>query len=585
MLNNKAVALRIFAPTTVVVNEEFEFTVEAWDYCERLSCGYAGTIELEATSGNPVFTYESYTFQPSGIDQGFIEAYRIPFGDGGMKKLKMKFGSSGIHYITISDGNCIGYSNPIVVSSSEPTKRLYWGDIHGHTSRCDGSGYLDQVYYYAKEVACLDFAAISTHDHFVNAFNLAYAWRLLWADTKAKCNYWNQPENGFVTFQSYEYRGEFVDLGGNSVGDSVIYSRGDDIPYFSGAQKEFNTPNLLYKNLAGWSAQTGTKVMTIPHHPPYLLHGMRQDWSYFNSSFTHLAEIYSVHGSSEINESEGNIFPLLGGRRGEKTEVEKPGYYIKDALAMGHHIGFMASGDAHDGHLGHSISHTEARHLWQPPLSWSAYANHMFRCNHWRPNGLIAVYANNLTREGIYDAMWSRSCYGMKGVSRIYVDFKVNGKTIGDDESIISIANKDTPRTITFTAASGGGDEGNVLESIQIIKNNKVIKNYTQDDFGEDTRVFLGSYTDNEEIKGISYNYGIDKEDGKYYITEEADIGSTRAEMSTKGEDFYYLKVFTTGSDYYTNPELYPQTVWGDYYVPKGGDMAWIGPIWVHPMN
>jgi len=594
LLKNDPGTLRAFAPTIVEEGESVEFTVECWDYVERLSAGYQGTVEFSCVMEKPGsngtlisvdadFSTNSYTFQPSSISQGIIEAYRFPWGDQGMKKFQVKFSEPGIHYIVVEDKNLNmkAYSNPIVVFENEPEDFLFWGDIHGHSSKCDGSGDLDTVFYYAKNIACLDFASITTHDHFVNALVSPVGWTLNWEHTKWVVEQWNLKED-FVTLQGHEWRGNFLSSG-NTLGDRVIYSRTSEVPFFSGADKDYETEKLLNNALKDWmEGKEGRKVMTIHHHPPHTLSGMKSDWSYFDPELTRLVEMYSVHGSSEMSEEQGNQYPIVGGNiEPQIMETDEPGYHIRDALSMGYHIGFMASGDSHDGHIGHSISHTEARHLWQAPLSYTAYPNHMFRCHHYQQNGLIAIFAPKLSRGDIFDAMWDRAVYATKGISRPYINFTINGTRVGEYDSILEVPSTNSNRLVRLDIAAGGGDK-NYLKTIEIIKNNELWKHI--DLKGEKRRIYHGSWLDNETIQGIDYwNYtNEDPEDHKkgekYYITEEADIGvKSPDELSTQGEDFYYVKVYTEGSEYYD--DIF------DYYnrelIPRGDDLAWVGPIWV----
>lgn len=599
MISNEPKMLRVFSPSTVQKGTSVEFTVECWDYCERLACDYSGSVHLSSMRENPNspdklisadanFPITRYDFIPSGMAQGFVEAYRIPWGDGGMKKMSVTFNEPGIHYIIAKDEELgiIAYSNPIMVFEGKPEYNLFWGDIHGHTSKCDGSGYLDQVLYYAKNVACLDFCSITTHDQFINALVAPLGWQVNWEHTKWVVNEWNKKDN-FVTLQAHEWRGNFVKTG-DPRGDRIIYSRSSELPFFSGADERYNDDDKLHAALKDWMAEKEErKVMTIHHHPPHTLMGLRTDWSYYDPELTRLVEIYSVHGSSEMHRAQGNEVPLIGGTK-EPTimEIDKPGYHIRDALAMGYHIGIMASGDSHDGHIGHSISHTEARHLWQPPLSWGAFPNHMFRCHHWQQNGMIGVFSSNLTRETIFDAMWNRACYATKGTSRPLVDFKINGNRPGDSESIITLSEANQERTIEITAAAGGGD-GNFLRKIEIIRNNEVWKSYDYEDKFQ--RIAHITLSDNDPIQGINYweyaNINATDEpyfkNGTYYINEDADIGKENPEeYSTNGETFYYVKVYTDGSDYYDEMYNY-YTFSGQNTIPRGDDVAWVGPIWV----
>lgn len=554
MVLNEPVALRIFAPTIVKKGETFTITVEAWDFCERLVCGYSSGVSFASTDPSAVLP-SAYRFIPSSINQGIIEGQNFPWGDHGLKTFEVSLNSDGIHYINVTDERgLVGWSNPVVVMNNTPTTKIYWGDIHSHTIWCDGSGLLTEALSYAKDVACLDFASVSPHDHFVrDGFN-SWLWPVTWELQKQTLNLWNRP-NDFVTLLAYEYRGEYPGLA-NEVGDMCIYSRGSDIPFYSGLLRETTTPDLLFQKLREWQARVNApnSILAIPHHPPHTLTGMTYDWSYFDPEFVRLVEIYSVHGSSEFSSTEGNRYPLLGGvNPPEVVDIQKPGYYVRDALAMGYHVGLMASGDSHDGHPGHSISHTPANHLLQSPISWKAFP-HLFRVDHHYPNGLVAVFSPpGLTRENIFDSLWARQCYAVKGVSRPYLNFTINNHTVGYNDSVITVPTNTSARDVRIIAAVGGGDSSNLLQEVQIIRNNILWKNVTLNN-----RTIDFTFPDTDEITGMNYTHGQVRADGKYYITDTADIPTDPNVMSTNGTDVYYAKIFETG-----------------------GGMAWIGPIWV----
>ena len=42
--------------------------------------------------------------------------------------------------------------------------RLFWGDVHTHTSLSDGKGSPEQVLAHARDAAQLDFAILTDHD-------------------------------------------------------------------------------------------------------------------------------------------------------------------------------------------------------------------------------------------------------------------------------------------------------------------------------------------------------------------------------------------------------------------------------------
>jgi len=52
-----------------------------------------------------------------------------------------------------------------------PSVDVYFGDLHSHTSYSDGQGTPEEAYEYARDVAKLDFLAITDHDHLMGGAN------------------------------------------------------------------------------------------------------------------------------------------------------------------------------------------------------------------------------------------------------------------------------------------------------------------------------------------------------------------------------------------------------------------------------
>jgi hypothetical protein len=48
---------------------------------------------------------------------------------------------------------------------SAQAEKVFFGNLHSHTSYSDGSGTPDETYHHAHEVAHLDFLAITEHNH------------------------------------------------------------------------------------------------------------------------------------------------------------------------------------------------------------------------------------------------------------------------------------------------------------------------------------------------------------------------------------------------------------------------------------
>ena len=555
MLDNDPVGLRIFAPSIAVSGQSIDINVQAWDKYERLVGHYSAEVQFDSTDALADLP-EAYQYISSSIiPQGVVESRYLFSGDKGMQEFSVTFNSPGIHYIFVNDSDGLsGMSNPIVVYNTAPAEYLYWGDIHGHSSRCDGSGTLLEVIRYARNIAMCDFASITSHDQYLHPSNLMMSgalWSTIWENQKDVINQYNIP-NEFVLLQGYEYSGGYVN---SSVGDMCIYSRGSDIPLFRAQSKNHHTPDLLFDAFREWENENGIELMAIPHHMAHKTVTLTYDWSYYDPEFISLAEIYSVHGSSEMLTSYGNQYPLLGGSRIlESNDINKSGYYLQDALAMGYKLGIMASGDSHDGHIGHSISHTSNYNL-QGPLSWSNMFGGAIRANHHYPNGMVAIRAPSLTRESVFDSLWSRSCYGVKGVGRPYLDFQINGVQAGQQDSTVYLPSVNGTRTISFTVACGGGTLVNTIERVQIYKNNVLWFDQEVND-----RVTTLVLNDTATISGLYYDQSIGewRDDGLYYVNDNAAVPSDPASLNSGGFDVYYGKMYDT----------------------EGG-VAWIGPIWV----
>ena len=101
-----------------------------------------------------------------------------------------------------------------------------------------------------------------------------------------------------------------------------------------------------------------------------------------------------MHGSSEAADTPQRIGEPLDGN------------YVRDALDKGYALGFVGSGDSHDGHPG-------LCHLVAPQMG-----------------GLAAILTRDLTREGLRKALQERRCYATNG-PRIVLRTALDGKRMG----------------------------------------------------------------------------------------------------------------------------------------------------------
>ena len=304
---------------------------------------------------------------------------------------------------------------------------IYFGEIHTHTSLSDGRGEPENAIKVAKKH--LDFWSLADHAQWPD-MESEYAKGLWpgWENGVPKMKErWHEIQR--ITRESYE-PGKFVSFLGyewssTQWGDSNVYYLQDDQPLrFASSLKE------LYKAL------NGIEAIIIPHHTAYLPHQGGYDWKNFDNSKSPLVEIFSKHGSSEIDEGP---YPFMGNPMGPRCG----GGTVRRGLDLGYKFGFIASSDNHAAFSG------------------------------WHGQGLAAVYAQTLTREALWDAFWQRRTYAVTG-DRIKLDFKLNGQIMG---SIIPMKQA-TQRHITIEL-----DGWDCFESVEIIKNGQAIKRWHNFDF------------------------------------------------------------------------------------------------------
>ena len=149
-----------------------------------------------------------------------------------------------------------------------------------------------------------------------------------------------------------------------------------------------------------WDGLRGEKALTFAHHSAG--GPVPTNWDYPpDPELEPLTEIASVHGSSEAQDAP---FPIYG---------PQPGNWIRDVLDRGYRLGFVGSGDSHDGHPG--LAHLASGQ-----------------------GGMAAILAPGKTREEIYTALRARRTYATNG-PRILLRAALAGKPIGSEIDAASV--------------------------------------------------------------------------------------------------------------------------------------------------
>ncbi len=554
IFDNSPRLLWIHAPSTATANQTFEATIEAWDQFERLSATYDGFVTFSLLSynlttyaklGSPKATLPNeyrFTGQVFGSDI----AYEIQDGrDNGIHVFEMSIETSGIHYLLVNDSctNSVYFSNPILVKNDTFTyQSIVWGDFHTHTGLSDGTGTPEHSYYYARYIARLDFNAVTDHGEILmwNPFAMDYV-KLVTNEAYAP--------NKFVTFHGIEWTqvktGHYTCIfSGNQLLKDPILS------YIL-----LPTTQDLWNALDSFTEKTGARALALPHHTTKKAYP--QDWTYINPKYVKIAEVSSVHGDflfehgNELN-YRGAIDPPLVHTRGSS---------IMDAFTMGYRMTLYSSSDEHDGHPGHSLSHTRAYIGHQRPFStWHTRDEHPY------PGGLTAVVVDNLTREGVFTGLENQRIYANSDHGRPILLFNINGTKIGDNSTLV-VSNQNSHRLINVFLAQDGAPVAKLFEaasvtsnwvpnwdgSIEIMKNGKLWQS-----IDVSSPISNISIVDTTPITGTTYEPYCVEIDGQFYVNQDSDNPIDPSSLNTQGFDYYLVR-----------------------FVGDNGRMTWAGPIWV----
>ncbi len=296
-------------------------------------------------------------------------------GAGGIAQATLVPQEEGLLELTVrGPGGLEARTPPTLVSAD--ADQILWVDLHGHTQLSDGTGTPEDYLRYARDVAALDAVAITDHDH----------WGIPFLD-QAEEN-WNEIRGAVA---KHHEPGSFVALLGYEwtnwvYGHRHVLHFADDGPLFSWVDPRTDTPTEL------WDALRGLPAITLAHHSAG--QPVATDWRIPpDPELEPVTEIASVHGSSEARSTPR---PVRGGIDGN---------FVRDALSRGYQLGFVGSGDSHDGHPG----------LAQ--LSASS-------------GGLAAVLAPERTRASLLTALRARRSYATNG-PRILLDVRLDGQVMG----------------------------------------------------------------------------------------------------------------------------------------------------------
>ena len=558
MAHNEYHNLWIHSPSIVEEDEPFNITVEVWDKFERLSGAYTGEIQIQLESYRLNITgYEplggvnwtvsetNFNFTSNHAWGALYPAYLVEGADNGKRNFNVSISTPGVHYFQVTDIDTgdVFRSNPVVVKPAGSTfERLYWGDIHAHSYYSDGSGHPSEVYKFARDVALLDFAALTDHAEMFPQMSTVELFNKFQDYIRITNSFYE--EGKFATLVALEWTPLLTGVRSYlATQHTNFYFRGTDMPFFS-TFTHF-TPDDIYQYL---EENSNDQYMAWTHH--VLRSDYGSDFGFYNESINRMIEIYSEHGCGETVNTSLNPYPTI-----HTYDENTHGYSVQDALRMGHKMGLMASSDSHDGRMGHNIVHTGARgavHTY--PLSIAGYNLGAY------PGGLTGLYTTALNRTQVYDSLYNRSAYATTWVTRPIMNFTINGVSVGEDDSTVTVADVNTTRTLEITILVDGvslnpGIRTNISK-IEIFKNSELWRTEVVNDI-----IYHQTINDSTTITGTSYDHCIQKADGNWYVHEDSIKPVNPTLLNTNGTDYYYVRMTDTN-----------------------GILGWIGPIWVDPL-
>lgn len=299
--------------------------------------------------------------------------------------------------------------------------KLFWGDMHMNV-RTDQMEDLEAIMNHAKQV--LDFFPIAYYPFYV------YNQQGLNVET---CNdediFYEQWEEICDAIAEYNEEGEFVTFPGFEWHGNRKFYGDHNVFYFNDYE-----PLVGYKKLEDlYQHLREHKGIAIPHHTAYKIRERGKDWNYFDPDISPVAEIFSMHGSSE-----GCQTPYTMSHNQSMGPRVYPGSF-HSGLEKGNKFGFIGSGDNHMG--------------------VPAFRDH----------GIMGLYAEELSREAIWEAIKERRTYAVTG-DRIKLLFEHQDGTFMGSETEAKAPHK-------FNVSVEGSD---IIDRIDLIRNNKIINAFVQ---------------------------------------------------------------------------------------------------------
>lgn len=309
------------------------------------------------------------------IDSGDVELEVVPLDAEPVRPsyhFEATFNKPGLFRLNAESGEFQSTTNPITVHQEQPALELFWGDVHsGQTEIGCGSGTVAESYAFGRDCAGLQFITHQSNDHYVTLDD--------WAHVREVTDDFYEP-GVYVPILGCEWS-PFTKDGGDR---NVLY--GYDEPVLRRSDRFFreDVPDPepdVPQAPAFHEAFRDLDVLVNIH-----VGGRMTNLDWYEQKIEKLCETHSTHGTVE--------------------------WFFMDALSRGYKVGLTAGTD---GVMGRPGACHPGRRLIRNLR-----------------NGLTGLYAKELTREAVWEALHARRTFATTG-ERIRLLFQVNDTDMGSE--------------------------------------------------------------------------------------------------------------------------------------------------------
>lgn len=420
--------LRILVPSTARPGQPFDGLLKVEDRHGNLARFYSGAVEFHS--------FEQVADVP---ETTLALTPRL----GSHRALRGIVARQGPGVIRLQ-ANVLGTAdqvraNPVLVLADDEPYHLYWGVLHGTTELSGGAGTPATYFQVLRDQNLLSFGALGDR---LPARSLAgRVWRRLAAAVEAA------DESGrFVALPAFEWSGA-------EAGDGVrlvIYGAapGTSPPKPEDCPRPWHLFRALHDAGPGRALVIARRTASV---------ASPCDFSCHDPVHERLIEIYSADGCTERSVHDGNPYPMRPPGLAEGVEApgvpldagEAPEGFVARALAIGWRVGFVAGGGDQHGHPG------DRTRTGPEPFRYR--------------DGLVGVWATDLTRAAIFEALRERRTIASTGpriivLWRIGEHFMGTDAAVGNNEALL----RSRPIEIEVHAEER-------IATVEIVRNNQVV--------------------------------------------------------------------------------------------------------------